>query len=45
MNTALNYLLRNIPDDLWTRAKHAAIDRGISLRELILSALRNEVSK
>lgn len=39
--SAQTYLLRNIPGNLWQRAKHAAVDRGISLRELILLALRN----
>lgn len=39
-----SYTLRNIPADLWAAAKHAAIDRGISVRELILSALRKSVS-
>ena len=35
------YLLRDIPSELWDRAKHRAIDEGISLRELILSALES----
>jgi predicted HicB family RNase H-like nuclease len=35
----LNYLIRNIPPDLWTRAKHRAVDEGISLRELIFKAI------
>lgn len=34
-----NYLLRNIPKELWTRAKHRAVDEGISLRELIFRAM------
>ena len=33
------YQLRDIPEDLWTRAKHRAVDEGISLRELILRAM------
>jgi len=34
-----DYFLRNIPTDLWLRAKHRAIDDGYSLRDLILMAL------
>ena len=34
-----NYLLRDIPEDLWTKAKHRAIDDGDSLRDLILKSL------
>jgi hypothetical protein len=41
----LNYLLRNIPVELWDRAKHRAIDDGISLRELILRALEYYLKK
>jgi uncharacterized Zn finger protein (UPF0148 family) len=37
------YQLRDIPKDLWDAAKHAAIDRGISLRDLILEALKKEI--
>jgi hypothetical protein len=36
----LNYLIRNIPPDLWTLAKHRAVDEDISLRELIFKALK-----
>lgn len=39
-NGANTYLLRDVPDDLITAAKHKALDQGISLRELILDALR-----
>lgn len=35
------YLLRDIPSELWDRAKHRAIDEGVSLRELILVALES----
>lgn len=35
-----NYILRDIPQELWDRAKHRAIDDGVSLRELILEALQ-----
>jgi len=34
------YLLRDIPAELWTAAKHRAVDEGLSLRELILTALQ-----
>lgn len=34
-----NYLLRDVPQDLWAQAKHRAVDDGDSLRELILQAL------
>ena len=34
-----NYLFRDIPDDLWNKAKHRAVDDGDSLRDLILKAL------
>ena len=33
------YLLRDIPDDLWQKAKHRAVDDGDSLRDLVLKAL------
>jgi hypothetical protein len=36
----MNYLLRNIPDDLWRRAKAAAALKGVTVRELLLSCLR-----
>ena len=41
----LTYLLRAIPPDLWRAVKHAAVDRGISIRELLIQALRQEVAK
>jgi len=34
------YPLRDIPGDLWTAAKHAAVEEQMSLRELLLDALR-----
>lgn len=39
------YLLRDIPEDLWTAAKHRAVDEGISLRKMILEALRAYLAK
>lgn len=34
-----NYILRDIPQELLDKAKHRAIDEGVSLREIILLAL------
>ena len=39
-NGSNTYLLRDAPDDLMTAAKRKAFEQGISLRELILDALR-----
>jgi hypothetical protein len=39
-----NYILRDIPSDLWDKAKHRAVDDGVSLRELILDALQKHLS-
>ena len=39
--SAGNYLLRDIPEELWNQAKHKAVDEGLSLRELILKALQD----
>lgn len=41
--TSANYLLRDIPADLWQSAKHVAVDRGVSLRDLLLGALRRDL--
>ena len=38
-NKILNFLIRNIPPDLWQRAKHRAVDDNCTLRELVLAAL------
>lgn len=35
------YLLRRIPEEVWARAKRVAAARGITLRELLLSILRD----
>jgi hypothetical protein len=43
--SAGNYLLRDIPEDLWVAAKHKAVDKGMDLRELILDAIREYISK
>lgn len=39
-----NYLLRDLPEDLWQRVKHRAVDDGDSLRDLILKALHAYLS-
>jgi len=41
--SAGNYLLRDIPEDLWIAAKHKAVDKGMDLRELILDAIRKYI--
>jgi hypothetical protein len=43
-HSAGSYLLRDIPNDLWTQAKHTAIDKSLSLRDLILEAVRAYIS-
>ena len=40
-HSAGSYLLRDIPEELWNRAKHRAIDDGDSLRDLILKAVES----
>ena len=44
-HSAGHYLLRDIPDELWTAAKHKAVDKGMNLRELLLEALWEYISK
>lgn len=39
------YILRNVSDDLWEKAKHICIDDKITMRELITSALSDYVDK
>ena len=34
-----NYLIRDIPEELYTRIKHRAIDDGLSIRDLMIKAL------
>ena len=43
--SAQTYILRDIPADLWQQAKHASVDRGLSLRDLLLDGLRKELAK
>lgn len=40
-----NYILRDIPKELWDTAKHKAFDEGISLRELVLTAVQQYLEK
>lgn len=40
-----DYILRDIPKELWDRAKHRAVDEGVSLRELILMAVGEYLDK
>lgn len=44
-HSAGNYLLRDIPQELWDRAKHRGVDEGLSLRDLILKALHAYLDK
>ena len=39
-NPVGGYLLRDIPEELWQRAKHRAVDDKVSLRDLVIAALR-----
>lgn len=41
--TTLNYLLRDIPDDLWRKVKAKAAMKGDSMRDVILRLLTNYV--
>ena len=40
-----SYLLRDIPNDLWDKAKHEAVNRGVSLREMLITALSDSLKK
>jgi hypothetical protein len=44
-HSAGHYLLRDIPVVLWTAAEHKAVDKGMKLRELLLEALWEYISK
>jgi hypothetical protein len=39
------YMLRDIPQELWDKAKHKAIDKGLSLRELILQSVKEFIDR
>jgi hypothetical protein len=34
-----NYILRDIPKEIWDKAKQRAFDDGMSLREIVLTAV------
>jgi len=38
-----SFMIRDIPKDLWDKAKHKAIDEGCTLREIVLSAVSDYV--
>jgi len=40
-----DYILRDVPAELWDSAKHRAIDDGTSLRELILNSIQEYLKK
>ena len=40
-HSAGNYLFRDVPDEIWTKARHRAVDDKESLRDLIIKALYN----
>ena len=40
-----DYLLRDVPADLWRQAKAAAALRGVTIREVLIDALRESVGK
>ena len=44
-HSAGSYLLRDVPEELWTAAKHRAVDEGLNLRELIMKALQEYLMK
>lgn len=35
------FLLRNVPDDIWRKAKATAAMRGVSIRRMIIDSLSN----
>ncbi len=35
-----NYLLRAIPEELWIQLRHLAVDQNLSIRALIIGAIR-----
>lgn len=40
-----NYILRDIPKELWDNAKQRAFDDGVSLREIVLTAVEKYLDK
>ena len=39
------YTLTRIPKPLWIKARHVALERGITMRELLLQALTAFIAK
>jgi hypothetical protein len=42
---AKTYILRDIPEALWDEAKHEAINRKQSLKDLVLDAIRKTLAE
>jgi hypothetical protein len=40
-----DYLIRDVPKEMWDRAKHRAVDDNMSLRDLVLIAVREYLDK
>ena len=40
-----SYTIKDIPEELWSRAKHRALDEGVSVRELLLTALEKYMAE
>ncbi len=45
MKKIKSYLLRDIPLTLWVQLRHRAIDEGITIRALILSAIAQYIKE
>lgn len=43
--SAGNYLLRDIPAEMWKEVEHRAVDEGGSIRDIILKALHGYLAK
>ena len=41
----MDYIIRNIDEALWRRAKHLAIDERVPVRALVIRALKELVEK
>ncbi len=41
----MNYLLRDIPDDLWKKLKLLCVGEEVSIREKIQELIENEVER
>lgn len=38
-NGTKNYVIRKMPEELWKRVRHLAIDEGMTLRQICIEAL------